>query len=92
MKNSIFTIALLFGATIAFAQETVVNSNGTTSAGSRITTTNANANQGKLSNTNTIQNSSSNETKPESTNVVAAQTVLRTEKKHTKTGHVTLLK
>ena len=105
MKNSIFTIALLVGTGITFAQETptteilktrtksnqcnerVMNLDESKSdkdaAIGEIETVDALKTRTKSNNTNE---------KAGSSNGVAADAVLTSEKKHKKTGHVTLLK
>jgi len=141
MKNSIFTIALLLGTGITFAQETPTteilktrtksnqcnervviqaNSNSASSPSiNNIETVAALITRTKSNNTNervVIQDDSKLVTKDSiieietvdalktrtksnnaneragSSNVVAPDAVLTSEKKHTKTGHVTLLK
>lgn len=92
MKSTIFTIALLFGTTIVFSQETptskhAINTKGTAATNGRMTTTNADANQGKTFEIEKTKTKSNN-----ANEIISPEAVLTTEKKHTKSGHVTLLK
>lgn len=105
MKNSIFTIALLVGTGITFAQETPTTEILKTRTKSNQTNERVmNPDESKsVSNATIIETETlealktrtkSNNTneKVVSSNGITSDAVLTSEKKHTKTGHVTLLK
>lgn len=107
MKNSIFTIVLLLGTSFAFAQEAqstvskhAINTKGTAATNGKVietkvnnvpiesvevvkTKTKSNQSNDKLSSSQTAQNQPA---------TISSEAVLTSEKKHTKSGHVTLLK
>jgi|LakMenE01Jun11ns_1017448.scaffolds.fasta_scaffold9255783_2 hypothetical protein len=105
MKNSIFTIALLLGTGITFAQETPTSEIlKTRTKSNQCNERVMNPDETKSVNTPSIiepeavdalkTRTKSNNTNERvaSSNGVSANAVLPSEKKHTKTGHVTLLK
>lgn len=101
MKNLIFTIALLLGTGIAFAQETSLkNSIKSNQTNERVLIQNdsksvSNSSIIKIETVDVIKNrTKSNNTNERvgSSKSIAPDAVLTSEKKHSRTGHVTLLK